>query len=130
MLPGASKGLSDASQMPLRCLPSLPIALRREEREERREKREDRREMTEERREKREEKREEGRGKREERREKREEVPKEAARGPQMRPQEVPKEVPRGLLASWRPVRVRGRDGEERVWSLEGGHEEERVAPG
>ena len=86
----------------------------RGKREEGRGKREERREKREERREKREERRE----KREERREKREEVPREAARGPQMRPQEVPKEVPRGLLASWRPDRVRGRDGEERVRSL------------
>ena len=61
------------------------------------------------------EKREERREKSEERREKRDEIQREAARGPQMRPQEVPKEVPRGLLASWRPDRVRGRDGEERV---------------
>ena len=82
----------------------------KDKREHRREKREERRQ-----------KREEGREKREETREKREEVPKEAARGPQMRPQEVPKEVPRGLLASWRPDRVRGRDGEERVRSLDGG---------
>ena len=80
----------------------------KDKREERREKREEGREKREERREKREERRE----KREEGREKREEVPREAARGPQMRPQEVPKEVPRGLLASWRPDRVRGRDGE------------------
>ena len=35
-----------------------------------------------------------------------------------MRQQEVPKEVPRGLLALWRPDRVRGRDGEERVRSF------------
>ena len=57
-------------------------------------------------------KREERREKREERREKREEIPKKAARDPQMRPREVPNEVPRGLWASWRPDRVRGRDGE------------------
>ena len=69
-------------------------------------------------REERREKREERREKREERREKREEVPREAARGPQMRPQEIPKEVPRGLLASWRPVRVRRGHDEERVRSL------------
>ena len=69
---------------------------------------EERREKSEERREKREERRE----KRDEIRKKREESPKEAARGPQMRPQEVPKEVPRGLWASWRPDSVRGKDGE------------------
>ena len=56
---------------------------RREKREERREKREERSEKREERREKTEERRE----KREERRMKREEVSREAARGPQMRPQ-------------------------------------------
>ena len=46
------------------------------------------------------EKREERREKREEGREKRAEVPREAARGPRIRPQEVPKEVPSGLWAS------------------------------
>ena len=53
--------------------------------------------------------------------------PREAARGPQMRPQEVPKEVLRGLWASSRPDRVRGRDGEERVRSPQNGHERPRV---
>ena len=74
----------------------------KEKRKERREKREERREKREERREKREE--------RSEKREKKTMV--EAARDPHTRPQEVPKEVPRGLWASWRPDRVRGRGGE------------------
>ena len=97
---------------------------RRSKREERPQtrKRDERREKREERRAKREERRE----KRKERREKREEIPEEAARDPQMRPQKVQKEIPRGLLASWRPDRVRGRDGEERVRSLEGEHEDAR----
>ena len=81
---------------------------KRAERDERRETGGETREKSEERREKREERRE----KREERREKREEMQKKAARDPQMRPREVPNEVPRGLWASWRPDRVRGRDGE------------------
>ena len=92
-------------------------APKREERRGKGAEREERREKNRGKREEGREKREEGRERREERREKREEVPREAARGPQMRPQEVPKEVPRGLWASWRPDSVRGRDVEERVRS-------------
>ena len=91
---------------------------------------EQQRETREERREKKEEinqKRGEIREEKEEMRVKREEVSREAARGPQRRPQKVPKEVPRALLASWRPDRVRGRDGEERVRPPKNTHELRRV---